>query len=170
MKKRARRARCGRAPLHPCHPERSAWFWRGVEGPLFHVTRSRCTCHGSTRSEMSCLTNESSGASLLRLHPRQHQWNSLYIGITSDLVARIRQHQKHTFGGFTEKYEVTRLLYWERYNDVGLAIRREKQIKGWRREKKIALIEKLNPQWKDLSRDWDRMTVRLIPRSATGGE
>ena len=95
---------------------------------------------------------------------------TLYIGITSDLVARVRQHQKHTFGGFTEKYEVTRLLYWERYNDVGLAIRREKQLKGWRREKKIALIEKLNPQWKDLSRDWDRMTVRLIPGSVAGGE
>ena len=93
---------------------------------------------------------------------------TLYIGVTSDLVARVRQHQKHTFGGFTGKYEVTRLLYWERYHDVGLAIRREKQLKGWRREKKIALIEKLNPQWKDLSRDWDRMTVRPMRGSFAG--
>ncbi len=85
---------------------------------------------------------------------------TLYIGMTNDLVARVRQHQNHTFGGFTERYEVTRLLYYERFTDVGLAIRREKQLKGWRREKKIALIEGLNPQWRDLSREWDRMRVR----------
>lgn len=87
---------------------------------------------------------------------------TLYVGMTNDLVARVRQHQKHTFGGFTERYEVTRLLYYERFGDVGLAIRREKQLKGWRREKKIALIEGFNPQWRDLSREWDQMRLTTL--------
>jgi putative endonuclease len=65
---------------------------------------------------------------------------TLYIGITNDLVARVRQHQNHTLGGFTEKYEVTRLLYYQVYGRAADAIRREKQLKGWRREKKITLI------------------------------
>ena len=88
---------------------------------------------------------------------------TLYIGVTSDLVARVRQHQDHTFGGFTAKYDVTRLLYYETYEQVADAIQREKQLKGWRREKKIALIENDNPQWLDLSREWDRTRLRLKP-------
>lgn len=91
---------------------------------------------------------------------------SLYIGMTSDLVTRVRQHQKHTFGGFTEKYGVTRPLSYERYGDVGVAIRREKELKGWRREKKIALIEGFNPQWRDLSREWDQIRLRALPGTA----
>ena len=91
---------------------------------------------------------------------------TLYVGMTNDLVARVRQHQKHTFGGFTEKYNVTRLLYYERYDDVGVAIHREKQLKGWRRQKKIALIERINPQWKDLSREWEEMRLRGGPGTA----
>jgi putative endonuclease len=79
---------------------------------------------------------------------------TLYVGITSNLHFRVRQHKGHTFRGFTAKYEVERLLYYETYGEVTNAIKREKQLKGWRREKKIALIEKLNPQWKDLSRGW----------------
>lgn len=79
---------------------------------------------------------------------------TLYIGITSDLRTRVRQHRNHSFGGFTAKYEVNRLLYYESFRDVSNAIAREKQLKGWRREKKIALIEKENPQWKDLSGGW----------------
>ncbi len=85
---------------------------------------------------------------------------TLYIGITNDLVARVRQHQKHTFIGFTAKYDVTRLLYYEIYEQVTDAIAREKQLKGWRRGEKIALIEKENPQWKDLSREWDQMRLK----------
>jgi predicted GIY-YIG superfamily endonuclease len=85
---------------------------------------------------------------------------TLYIGMTSDLVARVRQHQDHTFGGFTEKYDVTRLLYYEVYGRAADAIGREKQLQGWRREKKIALIEKANPQWRDLSREWDELRLR----------
>ncbi|MGC2108266.1 MAG: GIY-YIG nuclease family protein [Candidatus Korobacteraceae bacterium] len=74
--------------------------------------------------------------------------------MTSDLHFRVRQHKEHTFRGFTAKYDVDRLLYYETHGDVLLAIQREKQLKGWRREKKIALIKKMNPQWTDLSRGW----------------
>ncbi len=79
---------------------------------------------------------------------------TLYIGITSNLVFRVRQHKDHTFRGFTARYDVDRLLYYETYGEVSTAIAREKQLKGWKREKKVALIEKVNPQWKDLSRAW----------------
>jgi putative endonuclease len=79
---------------------------------------------------------------------------TLYIGITSDLLMRVRQHRNHRFGGLTAKYEVTRLLHHESFREVSNAIAREKQLKGWRREKKIGLIEKENHQWKDLSRGW----------------
>ncbi|HLI62266.1 MAG TPA: GIY-YIG nuclease family protein [Terriglobales bacterium] len=92
---------------------------------------------------------------------------TLYVGVTNDLVVRVRQHKNHSFGGFTAQYEVTRLLYYERYSDVRTAIAREKQLKGWRREKKIALIEKMNPQWRDLSRDW--ANVRSLKAENIGG-
>jgi putative endonuclease len=88
---------------------------------------------------------------------------TLYVGMTNDLVVRVHQHQQHTFGGFTAEYEVTRLLYYEKFGDVRNAIRREKQLKGWRREKKVALIEKMNPQWKDLSGEWDEIRLRTTP-------
>ena len=88
---------------------------------------------------------------------------TLYIGVTSDLIVRVREHKNHSFGGFTERYEVNRLLYYEVYSLIGEAIKREKQLKGWRREKKITLIETKNPQWKDLSRDWDDMRLRTKP-------
>ena len=78
----------------------------------------------------------------------------LYIGITSHIERRVGQHKSHTFGGFTAKYNVTRLVYFERYSSVGRAIRREKELKDWRREKKIALIESSNPKWRDLSYGW----------------
>ena len=85
---------------------------------------------------------------------------ALYIGITSNLVFRIRQHKDHTFRGFTAKYDVDRLLYYETYGEVSTAIAREKQLKGWKRERKIALIEKSIPQWTDLSRAWYEKPVR----------
>jgi len=86
---------------------------------------------------------------------------TLYIGVTSNLSFRVRQHKEHTFRGFTAKYEVERLLYYETYGEVSKAIAREKQLKGWKREKKIALIERSNPQWKDLSNDWYDKPARI---------
>lgn len=74
----------------------------------------------------------------------------LYIGVTNDLKRRVWEHKIELMGGFTKKYRIKKLVYYETYNDVNTAIEREKQIKKWRREKKIALIESVNPSWKDL--------------------
>lgn len=79
---------------------------------------------------------------------------TLYIGMTSNLHRRVFEHKLHRIEGFTDKYEVERLLYWESFDEVASAINREKQLKGWRRSKKIVLIESLNPHWVDLAREW----------------
>src|SRR6266850_2794017 len=79
---------------------------------------------------------------------------TLYTGITSRLQARAWEHKNKLERGFTAKYGVDRLLYYETYSQVISAISREKQIKGMLRSKKIALIESLNPSWKDLSKEW----------------
>ena len=75
----------------------------------------------------------------------------LYIGVTNDLTRRLYEHKNGLHEGFTKKYRVTNLVYFEQTSDVNAAIAREKQLKGWRREKKIALIEQMNPEWNDLS-------------------
>ena len=79
---------------------------------------------------------------------------TFYIGLTGDLHTRVFEHRFHRIEGFTDDYDVERLLYWESYDDVHKAIGREKQLKGWRRDKKIVLIKSMNPQWPDLSKDW----------------
>jgi len=78
----------------------------------------------------------------------------LYIGITSNIEQRVFQHKTHAFAGFTAKFNVTNLVYLERYGTVLTAIRREKDLKAWRREEKIQLIESANPKWRDLSYGW----------------
>ena len=78
----------------------------------------------------------------------------LYTGVTGNLVSRVWQHKTKQIPGFTEKYNCDQLVYLENFRDVGAAIAREKQIKGWRRSKKLNLIETTNPKWKDLSADW----------------
>ena len=78
----------------------------------------------------------------------------LYIGMTNNLPKRVWQHKTHAIEGFSDDYNATRLVYWESFDDVRTAINREKQLKRWRREKKIWLIERLNPGWKDLAADW----------------
>jgi putative endonuclease len=79
---------------------------------------------------------------------------TLYIGVTGNLRRRAFQHKFHRIEGFTDKHHVERLLYWESFGDVRNAIGREKQLKGWKRAKKVALIESLNPHWVDLARGW----------------
>ena len=79
---------------------------------------------------------------------------TLYTGVTNDLERRVYEHKKKLVPGFTTKYNITRLVYFEATQDVGAAIAREKQIKGWLRTKKIALIDSVNPGWADLSVDW----------------
>ena len=79
---------------------------------------------------------------------------TLYTGMTNDLKQRVFQHKHKLIEGFTKKYDVTRLAYFEETSDVRAAIAREKEIKGWRRSKKVALIKSLNPTWRDLSEEW----------------
>ena len=88
----------------------------------------------------------------------------LYIGITSDLQHRVRHHKNGTFEGFTKRYNCHYLVYFERYDNVYRAIGREKELKGWTRAKKIALIESTNPRWQDLSEHWGRQI--LFPRQS----
>jgi putative endonuclease len=75
---------------------------------------------------------------------------TLYIGVTNDLLKRVYDHKNNLIEGFTKKYSVHDLVYYEQHNEVGKAITREKQIKRWKRNWKIELIEKTNPNWKDL--------------------
>ena len=79
---------------------------------------------------------------------------TLYVGVTNNLERRMYEHKNKLVPGFTSKYNVTWLAYYEQTSDIESAIAREKQIKGWRRSKKVALIESSNPQWKDLSLEW----------------
>jgi len=79
---------------------------------------------------------------------------TLYIGVTGNLRKRVWQHKEEAIEGFTKRYGITRLLHFERFHEVLAAIVREKQLKGWTRAKKIALIEATNPKWEDMSRDW----------------
>ncbi|MSU75302.1 MAG: GIY-YIG nuclease family protein [Candidatus Magasanikbacteria bacterium] len=77
----------------------------------------------------------------------------LYVGVTNDLIERVEQHKDGVYEGFSKRYKTNKLVYYEYYNDIKQAIHREKEIKAWRREKKIRLIESMNPTWKDLY--WD---------------
>ena len=79
----------------------------------------------------------------------------VYIGVTRDLRWRLYEHRNGLADGFTKKYNVHKLVYFEYTNDVRVAIEREKQLKGWTRAKKNALIQKMNPTWRDLSDDWE---------------
>jgi putative endonuclease len=78
----------------------------------------------------------------------------MYVGMTNDLEMRIFEHKGKIVKGFTQKYNVSKLVYFEQTSEVEAAIAREKEIKKWRREKKNNLVEKLNPDWRDLSEDF----------------
>lgn len=84
-------------------------------------------------------------------------WNNqvMYVGVTNDLERRIYEHKNKLVDGFTKKYNVEKLVYFETTSDVLVAIEREKQIKKWRREKKNQLVIEMNPEWKDLSLEWE---------------
>lgn len=79
---------------------------------------------------------------------------TLYTGVTNDLERRVYEHKNNIIKGFTSKYNVHNLVYFEETNDVIEALALVKRIKGWLRKKKVALIESANPEWKDLSKDW----------------
>ncbi|MBE6975207.1 MAG: GIY-YIG nuclease family protein [Ruminococcaceae bacterium] len=86
-----------------------------------------------------------------------YNWSDsvLYIGVTSNLPRRLYEHRSHLVDGFSKKYNTHKLVYYEITNDVYSAISREKQLKKWSRIKKNDLIQKLNPQWVDLSEQWE---------------
>ncbi len=105
--------------------------------------------------------------------PRDHKYwvyivasltGTLYIGMTNNPERRVAEHRDGTYEGFASKYGCNRLVYWESFDDVRKAIDREKQLKGWRREKKIALIETLNPRWEDLAKSWGQRI--LLPNES----
>ena len=84
-------------------------------------------------------------------------WNNkvMYIGVTNNLERRVYEHKNKLIDGFTKKYNINKLVYYEYTEQIEAAISREKQIKGWLREKKNQLVSESNPQWRDLSQDWD---------------
>ncbi len=79
---------------------------------------------------------------------------TLYVGVTSNLLRRVYEHKDKLTDGFTKKYNVTWLAYYEVTSDVSAALTREKQLKKWSRGKKVALIQSMNLRWKDLAQDW----------------
>ena len=89
---------------------------------------------------------------------------TLYVGVTNNVYTRVTQHKEGALDGFTKKYGVCRLVYYEVFHYVNNAIARETQIKGWRRSKKVALIESVNPDWRDLSKDFGKEFMPQISR------
>ncbi|MHB2154790.1 GIY-YIG nuclease family protein [Calditrichota bacterium GD2] len=84
-------------------------------------------------------------------------WNNkiMYVGITNNLMRRVYEHKNKLINGFTKKYNINKLVYYETFQDVRAAIEREKEIKKWRREKKNKLVNTKNPEWRDLSEDFE---------------
>ena len=81
--------------------------------------------------------------------------NVMYIGVTNDLERRLYEHKQELVEGFTKRYHIHKLVYFEQTGDVRAALEREKQLKHWTRKKKNALVETMNPAWQDLSESWD---------------
>jgi len=91
---------------------------------------------------------------------------NLYTGMTNNIQSRALDHKEGEIDGFTKRYKINRLVYFEDFHDVRMAIRREKQIKSWTRAKRIALIKSKNPTWVDLAADWGKPFKMQIPRCA----
>ena len=90
----------------------------------------------------------------------------LYTGVTNSIYRRALEHKSGEVEGFTKRYKINRLVHYEVFQDIGNAIAREKEIKGWDRAKRVALIESENPTWEDLAEDWGKQVpLRFDPRS-----
>jgi len=89
-------------------------------------------------------------------------WNNkvMYVGVTNNIERRLYEHRNKLVDGFTSKYNINKLVYVESTTDVTAAIQREKQIKGWNRNKKNELVESVNPEWEDLSKQWEDPSLR----------
>jgi|SRR5271155_752544 len=90
----------------------------------------------------------------------------IYVGVTGFLMARVLRHRAGEGGVFTRKYRVHRLVYFRTFQNIGDAIARETEIKKWRREKKVALIEARNPTWEDLAEGWGEPATMRVARKA----
>ena len=130
----------------------------------FQLWRDKLICSGSIRLSFlpnlflkvfSCYTTGMPTGTYY-VYIMASETGTLYVGMTNDLKRRVWQHKNKQVEGFTQKYNVNRLVYAESFGDVHAAIAREKQIKGFRREKKVALIDKDNLCWKDLSELWGK--------------
>jgi putative endonuclease len=97
-------------------------------------------------------------------------WNNrvLYVGVTNDLMRRVYEHKSKLVKGFTEKYNLNKLVYFEETAAVVTAIAREKEIKKWRREKKDAVVVSVNPEWKDLSEEGNDFSLLLEMTTLNG--
>jgi putative endonuclease len=93
--------------------------------------------------------------------------STLYIGVTNDLARRVWEHREKAVPGFSADYSLAVLLYYEVFPDAPSAIAREKQLKGWRREKKVGLIERANPRWRDLSVELEQGEIVRGPSTAS---
>ena len=91
---------------------------------------------------------------------------SLYTGVTNSIYQRALQHKSGEIDGFTKKYKINRLVYYEIFEHIGNAIAREKQVKAWTRAKRLALIKTMNPAWQDLAEGWGTKAELQIPRFA----
>jgi putative endonuclease len=91
---------------------------------------------------------------------------NLYTGVTNSIYRRALQHKTGEIDGFTKKYNINRLVYYETFEHIGNAIAREKQVKAWTRAKRLALIKSMNPTWQDLAEGWGSKSEPQIPRFA----
>jgi len=140
--------------IQQCHAERSEASVKSV------AKRRNETKHLITQFKRESfhvaqnLLTQSNKVNTYYVYIMTNRSKTLYTGVTNDLYRRVYEHKQKLIPGFTQKYNINRLVYYEETSDVREAIAREKQIKGWLRAKKIALIESANPQWHDLSADW----------------
>ncbi len=115
-------------------------------------------------TEICCILNQMKSYYVYILN---NPGGMLYIGVTNNLIRRVYEHRQELVDGYTKSYHIHRLLYFEETSDVNVAIAREKEIKGWRRSKKLALIYATNPTMQDLAAEWydDDLSPRTLSRS-----
>ena len=107
---------------------------------------------GDSSTALRSARNDSSNCDMYYVYIMANQSNSvIYIGVTNNLERRVYEHKHHFIDGFTHRYNVEKLVYFEMTSDVNAAIAREKQLKKWSRTKKNHLIEKMNPNWEELT-------------------
>ena len=125
-------------------------------------------CHSEWSEESGAGSNSVVNQYYIYIYILASYRGTLYTGVTNDLTRRVYEHRHKLVGGFTKRYNVSKLVYYETTNNVESAIVREKQIKGWLRSKKVALIESLNPYWSDLAAEWSENPASPDPSLCSG--